>query len=99
MIAVVVGGSPDERNNGADGRDTVGATRCNYAEGLHWLGFVAGGRPVAAISLGGTLTRMTAERIPQFGTEVRAAAARISHRLGYRQQTESTDFTDGTDEK
>ena len=55
MRAVVTGGSPDERNNGADGRDTVGATRCNYAEGLHWLGFVAGGRPVAAISLGGTL--------------------------------------------
>ena len=53
---------------------------------------------MAAISLGGTLTRMTAERIPQFGTEVHAAA-RISHRLGYRQQTESTDFTDGTDEK
>lgn len=54
---------------------------------------------MAAISLGGTLTRMTTDRIPQFGTEVRAAAARISHRLGYRQQTESTDFTDGTDEK
>lgn len=68
------------------------------------LGFVAVGaplldansRPVAAISLGGTLTRITAERIPQFGVEVRAAAARISYRLGYRKQTESTNFTDGT---
>ncbi|HRN66908.1 MAG TPA: IclR family transcriptional regulator [Promineifilum sp.] len=68
------------------------------------LGFVAvgaplldaNGLPVAAISLGGTLTRMTAERIPQFGTEIRTAAARISHRLGYRQQSEPTN---GTDEK
>ena len=41
---------------------------------------------------------MSAERIPQFGAAV-YAAARISHRLGYRQQPESTDFTDDTDEK
>jgi hypothetical protein len=49
---------------------------------------------VAAISLGGTQTRLTAERVPQFGAEVRAAAARISHRLGYRNQSESTEFKD-----
>ena len=42
------------------------------------------GRPVAAISLGGTLTRMTDERVPEIGEQVRAAAERISHRLGYR---------------
>ncbi len=91
-------------------RASLAAARdAGYAVGAEELelGFVAvgaplldaGGRPVAAISLGGTLTRMTTERIPQFGTEVRAAAARISHRLGYRQQTESTDFTDGTNKK
>jgi len=89
-IAVVVGGSPDERNHGADGRHAVGATRCNYAGSLPWLGFVA---------VGGTLTRMTAKRIPQSGSEVRAAATRISYHFGYRKQSESTDFTDGTDEK
>jgi IclR family acetate operon transcriptional repressor len=44
----------------------------------------AAGRAVAAISLGGTLTRLTGERIPQVGANVRAAARRISHRLGYR---------------
>lgn len=56
------------------------------------LGFVAvgapvfdrDGRPVAAISLGGTLTRMTGERVPEIGRLVRAAAYRISHQLGYR---------------
>ena len=56
------------------------------------LGFIAvgaplldaSGRPVAAISLGGTHTRMTDERIPEIGALVRAAADRISHRLGYR---------------
>lgn len=56
------------------------------------MGFVAvgaplldgNGRPVAAISLGGTLTRMTAGRVPEIGDRVRSAAARISHRLGYR---------------
>lgn len=44
----------------------------------------AAGRAVAAISLGGTLTRLTGDRIPQVGANVRAAARRISHRLGYR---------------
>lgn len=56
------------------------------------MGFVAvgaavrdeAGRAVAAISLGGTLTRMTVERIPTIGASVRAGADRISYRLGYR---------------
>lgn len=56
------------------------------------LGFVAvgapilaaDGRPVAAISLGGTLVRMPAERVPAIGQRVRAAAHSISHRLGFR---------------
>ena len=47
--------------------------------------FDAGGRPVAAISLGGTRTRLTDERVPAVGRLVRAAAARISHQLGYRE--------------
>ncbi len=45
----------------------------------------AAGRPVGAISLGGTITRMTDERVPAIGELVRAAASRISHQLGYRQ--------------
>ncbi len=57
------------------------------------LGFVAvgaaildaGRRPVAALSLGGTHTRLTDARIPEIGALVRAAAARVSHKLGYRQ--------------
>lgn len=56
------------------------------------LGFVAvgapifdrDGRPVAAISLGGTTTRLTTGRLPEIGALVRAAASRISHQLGYR---------------
>lgn len=56
------------------------------------MGFVAvgaplldpAGRPVAAISLGGTLTRMTEDRIPEIVRQVRSAARRISHKLGYR---------------
>lgn len=44
----------------------------------------AAGRPIAAISLGGTLTRLTSDRVPKIGEQVRAAAERISHRLGYR---------------
>lgn len=56
------------------------------------LGFVAvgapifdvDGRPIAAISLGGTLIRLPADRVPDIGVRVRAAAARISHQLGYR---------------
>lgn len=56
------------------------------------LGFIAvgaplldaSGRAVAAISLGGTQTRLTDERIPEIGATVRAAARRISRKLGYR---------------
>jgi DNA-binding IclR family transcriptional regulator len=56
------------------------------------LGFIAvgaalldaGRRPVAAISLGGTRTRMTEARVPEIGELVREAAKRISHKLGYR---------------
>ena len=69
------------------------------------LGFVAvgapvldaAGRPAAAISLGGTQTRLTAERIPHVGGEVRAAANRISYCLGYRRRTESPDSIDHPD--
>ena len=65
------------------------------------LGFVAvgaplldaAGRPVAAISLGGTRTRLTDERVPEIGHLVRAAAARISHQLGYREKL-SADLAD-----
>ncbi len=56
------------------------------------LGFVAvgaplldaTGRPIAAISLGGTRARLTDERVPDIGRLVRAAAGRISHQLGHR---------------
>lgn len=56
------------------------------------LGFVAvgaplldaGGRPIAAISLGGTRARLTDKRVPEIGHLVSAAAGRISYRLGYR---------------
>ncbi len=56
------------------------------------MGFVAIGAPIfdsdeqaiAAISLGGTSARLTPERVPAIGARVRAAAERISHRLGYR---------------
>lgn len=65
------------------------------------LGFVAvgaplldaTGRPIAAISLGGTRTRLTDERVPEIGRLVRAAAGRISHQLGYRESL-SADLTD-----
>ena len=56
----------------------------------------AAGRPIAAISLGGTRTRLTDERVPAVGRLVRAAAARISHQLGYRRE-QTTDYTDFTD--
>jgi DNA-binding IclR family transcriptional regulator len=46
--------------------------------------FDADGRPVAAISLGGTLIRLSPERVPEVGARVQAAARRISHQLGYR---------------
>ena len=56
------------------------------------LGFVAigaalldaEGRPVAAISLGGTRARLTDERIAALGAQISAAARRVSHLLGYR---------------
>lgn len=68
------------------------------------LGFVAvgapllnaNGRPVAAISLGGTSARLTDDRLPDYGRLVRAAAERISHRLGYRGRA-TTDYTDFPD--
>lgn len=70
------------------------AARLGYAvadEELE-LGFVAvgapildaGGRPVAAISVGGTKVRLTPDRLPEIGAQVKAAAARISRQLGYR---------------
>ncbi len=70
------------------------------------LGFVAvgapllnaAGQPVAAISLGGTRTRLTDQRVPEIGRLVRAAAGRISHQLGYRGNL-STDYTDSPSEK
>lgn len=56
------------------------------------LGFIAvgapvrsaAGDPVAAISVGATVVRMSSERIDEIGLLVRQAAARISHQLGYR---------------
>ena len=61
----------------------------------------AAGRPIAAISLGGTSARLTDAQVPEIGRLVRAAAARISHRLGYRERetTDYTDFTDSVSEK
>ena len=63
--------------------------------------FDAAGRPVAAISLGGTRTRLTDERVPEVGRLVRAAAGRISHQLGHRGNlsTDYTDFPDSPSEK
>lgn len=46
--------------------------------------FDANGRPIAAISLGGTLIRMPRERVPDIGARVQAAARRISYKLGHR---------------
>ena len=54
------------------------------------LGFTAvgaavrgrGGEPIAALSIGGPSLRITADRIPQIGSHVRAAAARVSTRMG-----------------
>ena len=68
------------------------------------LGFVAvgaplldaAGRPIAAISLGGTRTRLTDERVPEIGRLVRAAAGRISHQLGYRREL-TADYADFAD--
>lgn len=46
--------------------------------------FDSNGQAIAAISLGGTNTRLTSERVPEIGEQVREAANRISYRLGYR---------------
>ena len=72
----------------------AGVRRAGYAVAAEELelGFVAVGaaivdaarRPVAALSLGGTHTRLTDARIPEIGALVRAAAARVSHKLGFR---------------
>jgi DNA-binding IclR family transcriptional regulator len=42
------------------------------------------GRAVAALSVGGSTHRITADRIPELAQAVREAAARVSERLGYR---------------
>jgi DNA-binding IclR family transcriptional regulator len=42
------------------------------------------GRTVAALSVGGSLHRMTLERIPELASVLRESAARVSVRLGYR---------------
>lgn len=42
------------------------------------------GEPVAALSVGGPALRLTPERIPQIGSLVRAAAARVSSRMGFQ---------------
>jgi DNA-binding IclR family transcriptional regulator len=44
------------------------------------------GRVVAAISVGGPEGRLTTERLRQVVDQTRAAAAEISHRIGYRSQ-------------
>lgn len=72
----------------------TGVRRTGYAVAAEELelGFVAvgaaildaGRKPVAALSLGGTHTRLTDARIAEIGALVRAAAGRVSYRLGYR---------------
>ncbi len=47
-----------------------------------------GGRTIAAISVGGSVERVTADRIPALAKDVQAAAFRISERLGYRKAGE-----------
>lgn len=42
------------------------------------------GAVVAAVSLGGPSARLRIDRLPTLGRDVRAAAERISHKLGYR---------------
>jgi DNA-binding IclR family transcriptional regulator len=46
------------------------------------------GHAVAAISVGGSVHRVTRERIPELAELVKAAAFRISERLGYRKSDE-----------
>ena len=75
-------------------RELARVRRRGYAVSAEELepGFVAVGAPVhaadgtvvAAISVGGPRTRLTAGRITEGARLVRGAAARISHTLGYR---------------
>ena len=60
--------------------------------------FNAAGQPIAAISLGGTHSRLTDARLPEIGRLVRAAAGRISRHLGYRTSL-STDSTDSVSDE
>jgi DNA-binding IclR family transcriptional regulator len=46
------------------------------------------GRTTASISVGGSVERVTAERIPALAKNVQEAASRISERLGYRKAGE-----------
>ncbi len=62
------------------------------AEALE-LGYVAiaapilneGGHPIAALSVGGPVVRLTDERIVEIGRLVQAAAGRVSYQLGFRE--------------
>ncbi len=75
-------------------RELARVRRRGYAVSAEELepGFVAVGAPVhgadgtvvAAISVGGPRTRLTADRITEGARLVRSAAARISRTLGYR---------------
>ena len=42
------------------------------------------GKTIAALSVGGSEHRLTTDRIPELARAVKAAAARVSERLGYR---------------
>jgi len=42
------------------------------------------GRTIASLSLGGSVHRVTLDRIPELAKAVKEAAARVSERLGYR---------------
>ena len=79
---------------GALDRELGRVRRRGYAAAVEELerGYVAvgaavqdsGGRPVAAISLGGPRVRFPAARIALLGRQLRAAADRVPHALGYR---------------
>lgn len=76
-------------------RDLARARRHGYATALEELeaGYAAvgaavrdhEGKIVAAVSIGGPSQRFLAARLPALGRQVRAAAARISAALGYRE--------------
>jgi DNA-binding IclR family transcriptional regulator len=42
------------------------------------------GHPIAALSVGGPMMRLTNERIGEIGRLVQAAAGRVSYQLGFR---------------